>query len=104
MAGSCIKYMDIPEVPSHKSAKFAVTPFLHARLCPHSSAAPPSTTLLCPEDSLVEITDNSSQIPVNVGWVALNSNWGATGSEGGVKNPLEKHGLGPWAGSVIEVC
>ena len=41
----------------------------------------------------MEITDNSSQIPVNVGWVALNSNWGATGSEGGVKNPLEKHGL-----------
>lgn len=45
----------------------------------------------------MEVTDNSSLVPVNVGWVALeNSICGATGSEGGVKNPPGKYDLGPW--------
>jgi hypothetical protein len=44
----------------------------------------------------VEITDNSSKVPVNVGRVALELDLGATGFEGAVKNLLGKHGLGPW--------
>jgi hypothetical protein len=51
---------------SHKFAKLAVTPLLHARLCPDSSDAALllTTALLHPGVALVEVTDNSSQVPV----------------------------------------